>query len=338
MKRIKWYLRKIKNMDYQHFFKILKEISEDTHRLRIIILLDMFICSIRYGAGYVDYYEYEFYLMNHKERRTYMTISINKQMVERYNDKKQAYKLHDKGVFNELFNEFLGREWINLEVSDKEAFKQFLKHKDKIIVKPNRDCSGHGIEIISIDKKTNSDELYDQLVNNKQCLVEEVIENHKDIKKIYDQSLNTLRIISFRRDDQVFILARILKFGNGGVLDNFAAGGMYTFVDEKGVVYAAAIDKDGNTFEEHPITKFKFRGFKVPYFKETIELVKKAALVVPEIPYVGWDIAVTEKGPVIIEGNQTSGIFQLKASLNPTKTGSLPVYNEAMHFFKNKKF
>jgi hypothetical protein len=185
MKKIKWYLRKIKNMDYQHFFKILKEISEDTHRLRIIILLDMFICSIRYGAGYVDYYEYEFYLMNHKERRTYMTISINKQMVERYNDKKQAYKLHDKGVFNELFNEFLGREWINLEVSDKEAFKQFLKHKDKIIVKPNRDCSGHGIEIISIDKKTNSDELYDQLVNNKQCLVEEVIENHKDIKKIY---------------------------------------------------------------------------------------------------------------------------------------------------------
>ncbi len=338
MNKIKWYLGKVWHMDYKAFFKVLKEISDDTHHLRIYILLDMFICSIIYGAGYIDYYEYEFYLMDHKQRRTYLTISINKQMVERYNDKKNIYKFQDKGMFNQIFDKYLGRQWLNLEVNNKEDLKKFIKNKKRVIVKPNRECSGHGIEIIAINKKTNVDKLYAKLKRDKQCVVEEVIENHHDIKKIYPKSLNTLRIISFRNQDKVYILASVFKVGNGGILDNFAAGGMYTFVDEKGMIYAPAIDKDGNTFENHPITNIKFKGFAIPYYQEAIALVKEASLVVPEIPYVGWDIAVTEAGPVIIEGNPISGIFQLKASLNPNKIGSLPVYNEAMHFFKNKKF
>ena len=30
----------------------------------------------------------------------------------------------------------------------------------------------------------------------------------------------------------------------------------------------------------------------------------KAALEVPEVRYVGWDIAITKDGPVIMEGNE----------------------------------
>ena len=30
----------------------------------------------------------------------------------------------------------------------------------------------------------------------------------------------------------------------------------------------------------------------------------EAALIVPEVRYVGWDIAITENGPVIMEGNE----------------------------------
>ena len=33
-------------------------------------------------------------------------------------------------------------------------------------------------------------------------------------------------------------------------------------------------------------------------------MVKEAALLVPEIRYVGWDVAITNDGPCIIEGNE----------------------------------
>ena len=33
------------------------------------------------------------------------------------------------------------------------------------------------------------------------------------------------------------------------------------------------------------------------------ELVKKAAMVLPQVGYIGWDVAITENGPAIIEGN-----------------------------------
>jgi len=338
MNRIKWYIKKIHKMDYKAFLKVVKEISSITGHTKTYILFDIFLCAIIYGAGYVDYYEYEFYLMNHKQRRTYLTININEQMIRKYNNKDHTYKFHDKGVFNKIFDKYLGREWINLEVSNKDDFKKFIKNKKKIIVKPNRECSGKGIEIININKKTNFDKLYTKLKRNKQCVVEEVIENHGDIRKIYSKSLNTLRIISFTREKEVYILAQALKIGNGGILDNFAAGGMYTFIDDKGMVFAPAIDKNGKTYDIHPITKIKFIGLVIPYYHEAINLVKEASLIVPEVPYVGWDIAITNDGPVIIEGNPVSGIFQLKASLNPNKIGALPKYNEAMHFFKNKKF
>jgi hypothetical protein len=44
-------------------------------------------------------------------------------------------------------------------------------------------------------------------------------------------------------------------------------------------------------------------GFQVPFWPELIDMAKKAALHVPENRSIGWDIAVTENGPELIEGN-----------------------------------
>ena len=51
------------------------------------------------------------------------------------------------------------------------------------------------------------------------------------------------------------------------------------------------------------MAKIKFDTVKVPYVKEAFDMALEAALVVPELRYVGWDIAITEDGPVFIEGN-----------------------------------
>ena len=42
-------------------------------------------------------------------------------------------------------------------------------------------------------------------------------------------------------------------------------------------------------------------------WEQVIEMLRKAAVRVPEIGYVGWDIAITETGPILIEGNNDGG-------------------------------
>ena len=123
----------------------------------------------------------------------------------------------------------------------------------------------------------------------------------------------------------------VLKIGNNSNVDNFSSGGMYTFVDEEGGVYVPAIDKEGNIYDYHPQTNTKIVGFKVKNYDKIKEFVKELALVTPEVRYVGWDIAVSEKGPVLIEGNDYSGIFQVKPSISNIKTGDLPNYKKYMN-------
>ena len=149
--------------------------------------------------------------------------------------------------------------------------------------------------------------------------------------KLYKGSVNSLRVITFLTDDgNVVILRMVLKIGNKEGIDNCRNGGMYTFLDDNGVVLLPAFDENNNIYEKHPKSGTEIVGFKVPYYKEIQELVSKAGKVVPEIRYVGWDIAITEKGPIIIEGNEYSGIFQMKASMNPTKIGDLPRFRKYM--------
>ena len=153
------------------------------------------------------------------------------------------------------------------------------------------------------------------------------------MNKLYSGSVNTLRMFTVYTDEGHY-LQGILKFGNGGNVDNFSSGGMYTFVNESGVVIAPAIDKKDDIYYEHPATKEKIVGFTVPMFEEAKELVCKAAQEVPEVAYIGWDVAITQHGPVLIEGNCYPGVFQLRPSFSENKTGVLPLYNKYMEIPK----
>ena len=44
-------------------------------------------------------------------------------------------------------------------------------------------------------------------------------------------------------------------------------------------------------------------GFQIPYWPEVLDLAERALRHIDGINFVGWDICVTEDGPIIIEGN-----------------------------------
>ncbi len=330
MKKIKFIFRKIKGFQYRQFFSIINEIHKKTHKCRIAIFFDIVRTVIKYGNGYMDYFEFEFYLLNDEERQTYITAYINNDIVKKYNDKEEMKKFDDKITFNNMYKKYLKRDFIALNTSSVEDFKKFTAKHNKIICKIPDGTGGKGIRVIDIDKNTNIEELYNELKNDNLLLVEEYLIQHKDMNKLYDNSVNTLRIITFLDDNGVHILKTILKIGNGGHVDNFSSGGMYTFVDENGKVYVPAIDEKGNIFETHPISNTKIVGFEIPMYKDVVKLISEVGKVNDKVRYIGWDIAISKDGPVLIEGNPFSGIFQVKPSISGIKTGDLPNFRKYM--------
>ena len=330
MKRIKYILGRILKMDYKNMFKIAKKVSKRSHINMFVIIIDMVKCGFKYGAGYYDYQEFEFYRLTDEERRTYLTRTKNNLIISKYNNKNDFYLFDQKDKFNELFKDFLQRDYMVINGKNLEEFKKFV-HKHKIIiVKPIDGEGGHGIMKYEVTEDANVDVLYDTLIKCNQLLVEDCIKQHRKINTLYSGSVNTMRLFTFLDGDEVNVLNSVFKLGNGGVTDNFSSGSMYTFLNDEGVVIAPAVDQNDDVYEYHPITKKDIYGFKVPFYEEACQMVKEAAKVVPSVRYVGWDVAITNKGPVIIEGNCFPGVFQIRPSFDRSHTGIIPKYKKYM--------
>ena len=328
MKRIKFLIKAILKMNYKEMFNVARKISVEHNRLVLFTFFDIIYCGLRYGAGYMDYLEFEFYLLNPSERKTFLTRAKNNEIVRKYNNKEYNHLLNNKIEFNNMFKKYLDRDFIDLSKATKKEFRQFCKGKKYVIAKEVDNCGGVGVSKEFIQ---DPNRLYEKLKKNKQFLVEEVIVQNSKVSKLYPDAVNTLRLFTFLDDNgEVQVLNQIFKIGNKGFVDNFASGGMYTFLDETGEVICPAIDKKDKRYSIHPETNEQIVGFKVPNFDKAIKLVKDASLLIPQIRYIGWDVAITEKGACLVEGNEFPGVFQVKPSYLDKKEGILPKYNKYM--------
>lgn len=338
MKRIWWnikyYFGRLKNMDNEGFKEAINYAHEKSGKPKFIVFLDMVWCSFRYTAGYVDYNEFEFYLINGKQRQTYITLGQSDKVVKAYNDQNYVDVFDDKSKFVKAFSEFIHRDHIDLREVGVEAFESFvLKHR-KVMAKKTNDYVGRGIDKIDIDETPNLDfeKLYEELKASEQYLIEVFFKQHPVMDTLSDKSVNTLRIITFLDDDNIpRVLVRVLKSGLGKHLDNIGQGGMYTLLNEEGVVEYPFIDKYGNQHTTNPVNGRELIGFTVPDYKKVEAQVKEACLKVPQVRYIGWDVAVSPEGNAeLIEGNTSTGPFQLAPSLSPDKTGVKPIYEKYM--------
>ena len=67
------------------------------------------------------------------------------------------------------------------------------------------------------------------------------------------------------------------------------------------------VSKDLEESERHSTSGVKFDGFKIPYWDEIKQMVCEAAMVNPDVKVVGWDVAISNKGPLLIEANRRPG-------------------------------
>ena len=196
------------------------------------------------------------------------------------------------------------------------------------MAKPRSGSCGKGIEKLDAAGRDPA-ELYDHLMGTGQLVLEEVIRQHEKLNELYPCSINTLRVVTMYDDkaDKVAVITTFLRIGNGGrVVDNFNSQGMCSPVDERsGIVRFNAMDKAKNLYVTHPMTGTVIKGFQLPCWEQALDTCRRAARVVPQVRYVGWDIAFTPDGPVLVEGNDYPGhdIYQMP-EFCPDKIGLLP--------------
>lgn len=316
----------------------IKAVHEKSGKNSIKIFFDMLWCAKRYGAGYYDYQIFAFYNLNKEQRKTFVTRLISKKFNTFMNNYDYAHFLENKDEFNELYKDYIGREFIKLESATKDEVKKFLSTKEYVFCKlQDKEC-GIGCERIKVSDYETLDDLYDYLTEKGFCTIEENIVQHPAMSKLYSNAVNSMRIITVLDARKVPHCVYIVqKMGLGGsVIDNNC---LFTPVDiETGKIKFPAHSGDttkGIIYEEHPDTHVKLQGYQLPFVKEAVEMCLKAATVVPEIRYVGWDVAITPNGPAIIEGNTycAHDFWQLPPH-TPDKIGMLPTLKKYIPEFE----
>ena len=305
MRKIKYLIERIIKMDYKGLFSTIKKVHKKSGKNSIFLFFDVIYCGFKYQAGYMDYELFNMYELNRNERRKILTRGKNDEYVERLNDKKAREVFNEKQKFNERFKEYVGRDWFFINGENEKEFEEFLKDKDKVIIKPVDLCCGKGIEIIRLEDK-NPKELYDFLVETNRPLVEEVLEQNDEMSKLYPDSVNTLRIVTVVSDKgTASVVGMYLRMGTGGnEVDNFNHGGISAPVNRKtGIVEHKARNKQNVYFDRHPDTGTPIVGFQIPCWREVLDFARKMAKEVKEVRYVGWDICITKDGLAVVEAN-----------------------------------
>lgn len=318
-------------MNYGAMFKAVGEVHKRSGKNRVIIFFDMIGCSIKYQAGYMDYKVFFFENLTKKQRASFVTRGVNNAYIKKLNDPTYNHFFRNKKEFNEKFREYLNRDFIDLDVASYEEFLDFIEAHPTFMAKPKDGQCGKDIEKITIDNNSVKTELYNKLKENKQLLLETYVVQHPEISRLFPKSVNTIRMVTMRVNGKTTIAYRVIRIGNGdNVVDNFNHGGMFSVVDENGKITKPAIDKAGNVYETHPVTGTEIMGFQIPRFEEAKALVMKMSEVIPEIGYTGWDICITEKGPVVIEGNEFPGydVYQSKIHLDEDNMGLKPMFDK----------
>lgn len=271
-------------------------------------VVDGIYCWFRYGCVYNQFTEGGFYKYRAYHRKKILTYRTWKKLIL-VNNPDDIHFFKNKVDFNIFYKDFIGRDWLyskSMSVKDLEKF--VLKHKSAII-KPIDDWEGNGIYIVDFSNY-DIEKLFSEY-NQKNVLMEEVVKQHPQMI-FNNKAVNTIRIYTIYDDtkNKAFIIKTTLRVGIGdSIVDNSHSGGCSYEIDVKsGIIISCGWS---HTLKEqlfHPGSNICMLGRKIPYWDEVVIMVKRAAEMMPSVKYIGWDVAISSEGPILIEGNHDADL------------------------------
>jgi len=193
------------------------------------------------------------------------------------------------------------------------AFSKLLDPFPSIFVKQIDSYGGKGIFKVN---SSNIEDLTQKINPEYDYIVEETLTQHLNLSAINPNCINTLRVMTYREGNNVSIPSTFLRMGIGNVhVDNASSGGIFINYDlnhnKLSKTAYTLFEYGGKSYNQHPDTNFIFESQGLIYPERIKDLITKAALLF-ERQVIGWDIAYTPSGPVIIEGNENPHIMMIQ--------------------------
>jgi hypothetical protein len=317
-----------KELDKNKLNKFMDFVSKQTKKSKFRIWIDMIQSSLIYNISLLEYFNFKFYEISKAEKQTFAGTGFMYEYQLIMNPKNSRFVLEDKIVFLKEYSAFVNHKFaslIDLQKDKNIGFDILQNQSGKIVLKDSKGQCGNGVTVRK-SSELNDVSLIENLIATSNDYVEEFVLQHNDLMSLSPSGLNTIRIITqLNKNNNVDILGCRLRITINSSVDNLAAGNIAAPIDEiTGKVNGPGVYSDITKQDEytHPITGVTLIGFQVPYWSETMKMVKNAALTNTANKSIGWDVAITNNGPELIEGNHDwcKLLWQL-----PIKKGLKPI-------------
>jgi hypothetical protein len=167
--------------------------------------------------------------------------------------------------------------------------------------------------------------LLGRLCGRRGWMMQPFVEANASLRRIMaPNALGTIRAITFWVGEEPKIAVPILRIPAGdNVADNFShglSGNLVAPIDlASGTLGRARYSRNRSwpdivVTDRHPDTGGTITGFTLPFWRETKDLLIRAQASIPHMKTVGWDIAITDDGPLIVEANSTYDVDLLQVA------------------------
>ncbi|WP_373941862.1 hypothetical protein L0991_12335 [Vibrio chagasii] len=173
-----------------------------------------------------------------------------------------------------------------------------------------------GSKVYINNKERNETYFNELLLSKSEWIAQELIIQAKDISALNHSSVNTIRLLTVINHGKVEICKAVMKVGaSGEIVDNFWTGGVLINIDIETGCFTEQCLYETSLRDRQETDKLinSVKGKRVKNWCDVINQASNAHQLLPKIKSIGWDVAITEEGACIIEGNDNWDVVMFQA-------------------------
>lgn len=174
-------------------------------------------------------------------------------------------------------------------------------------------CEKYGDYILINNLQKRYEEIA-QSLKNSVWVLQNRIKTHEYISKINNTALNTTRIVTVLGQGKPVYLGGFQAFATDGAkTDSWSSNSIYVGINVENSSlrqygFTNLSDERAGLIYKHPNSRVEFADYHLPFLQDSVTLCCRAHSIFYNNFVIGWDVAITDNGPLIVEANEKPGM------------------------------